>query len=458
MKKKSFRWFLAAILVLILTAAVLRFSADRIENVQFAPQIFTESNRELPSIDRGFYRSRAFSVRNEPQECPDYEGEAEKPQLEQLQINLRRFSDGEITETGLENIEKLFSSLSSGNRYIVRFVYDWDGRASWTEPTDLDIILTHMRQLAPILQKYRQNIFALQGLFVGNWGEMNGTPYTQPESMCALASELLENTQGMYLSVRTPGQWRTIQEACGEDAVTAKMGLFNDGLTGNATDCGTYSEANMEAELAFQEKLCRSVPNGGEAIRPCVYNDFENAVQHLRTLHITYLNAEYDQAVLDKWAAHTVSEPGCFDGMDGLTYMDRHLGYRYLLDGAGVEYCWLKNSLKVTASVKNVGFAPVYAEKPVTLTLRGSSQTITLTPNGDLREAVGGNESEKPFHLTAELSVPELQDCCYDVYMQIWDPITDSPLELANEQTPEEWGFWLGQLTFAHSRLNEMIT
>lgn len=40
---------------------------------------------------------------------------------------------------------------------------------------------------------------------------------------------------------------------------------------------------------------------GGEAVNDNVYNDGANAQEYLRKLHVTYLNSQYDDKVLNKW-------------------------------------------------------------------------------------------------------------------------------------------------------------
>lgn len=51
-------------------------------------------------------------------------------------------------------------------------------------------ILMHMEQLSYILREYSEKIFSLQGLFIGNWGEMNGTRYSTDEDLQKLAKSL----------------------------------------------------------------------------------------------------------------------------------------------------------------------------------------------------------------------------------------------------------------------------
>ena len=49
---------------------------------------------------------------------------------------------------------------------------------------------------------------------------------------------------------------------------------------------------DREEELAFQDVLCSSVPSGGEVIVDNPYNDLENAIADLKTMHVSYLNED----------------------------------------------------------------------------------------------------------------------------------------------------------------------
>ena len=323
---------------------------------------FTESARDLKNPNRGFYHLYTFWITEEE---TDYEELIERmydedtdTQLTLVKICLQNYRGEMIGEKGLENINQLFHALKSlDKQMIVRFLYDDEGQNEQYEPEELDRILQHMRQLEPVLSEHKKQIFLIQGLFTGNWGEMNGTQYDSPEDMGLLAKQLASVTdESIYLSVRTPAQWRSIirsdspsKESLEENPLAVRLGLFNDGLLGSKSDYGTYKlesneekdllgRWNREDELDFQGELCRYVPNGGEVIvdNPC--NDFENAVEGLAKRHITYINKDYDQAVLRKWEQETVTEPGCFYGMDGCTYIDRHLGYRLLIADTNLEY------------------------------------------------------------------------------------------------------------------------
>ncbi len=457
-----------------LTFAVLFLAASmRGYHMQFHVKTFSESSRQLINPDRGFYWQHGYVIQGEYQ---SFESQVPTPSesdaagtLEMVQVNLRNFRDCEITDTGLENMDRLFEALSARKkRYIVRFLYDWSGEADRYEPKELDIILRHMEQVAPVLHKYADCIYTLQGLFIGNWGEMNGTPFVDAQSLKALALQLARSTpEEIPLSVRMPMYWRRITDisdpsTTAEEPLARRIGLYNDGMLGSESDYGTYGTGEprgddpytywtREEELAFQQELCKYVPNGGETIVDNTYNDFENAVAFLNTMHVSYLNRDYDRNVLEKWARSTVTEPGCYQGMDGLRYIERHLGYRYLIESAQISYDLFANRVTLGANLKNVGFAPAYSDKSLFLTLKGRQETLKLKLPQQLDGLTGGHQRDQLLFAGTEIPLTELHETSYRVYLEIQDDATGLRVQFANALEPgqsEAYGYCLGEFSF----------
>lgn len=460
-------WFGIIILLLIIFCALLRrvYIRVKVEDV-----MFTESARELKNPNRGFYHLYTFWITEEE---TNYEELIDRmyyddtdTELTLVKICLQNYRGDAISEKGIENIKKLFRALGTlDNQMLVRFIYDDEGRNEEYEPENLDIILQHMKQLEPVFSEHSEQIFIIQGLFIGNWGEMNGTRYNTPEDMGRLARQLASVTdESIYLSVRTPAQWRSIiqsnypsKERLSDNALAARLSLFNDGLLGSQSDYGTYKlesndqidplgRWNREEELEFQGELCRYVPNGGEVIvdNPC--NDFENAIEGLAERHITYINKDYDQAVFKKWEKETVTEEGCFEGMDGYTYIDRHLGYRLLIADTNLEYQKKQRCISVEVLLKNVGFAPLYKEPEIHMVLhdKENDELISKEMLCDVRELAGGEESERLQAAYSSINVNELSKSDYTVYFFIEDSDTGKHILLANEQDEEEYGYRIG--------------
>ena len=219
-----------------------------------------------------------------------YQGD-DNTSLTLVEINLQYYRYGEVSETGMANIEALFQALGDlDKQLIVRFMYDWDGENEKYEPETIDIILRHMEQLEIVLRESSEQIFIIQGLFTGNWGEMNTTKYFGDGDLFRLTEKLDSVTEpAIYLAVRTPEQWRRItglqdgtEESMQDHLLAGRISLYNDGMLGNESDYGTYRAYEVQGkvvteraeELAFQEELCRFVPNGGEVIDNNPYNDF----------------------------------------------------------------------------------------------------------------------------------------------------------------------------------------
>lgn len=455
---------LAACLILFVFADPFGICGRRVKlkDITIQTQAFTESNRELRNPDRGFYCLYTFTISDEEEtysaEVGKYCRMTPAHTLVLLEINLQNYREGDISQAGLANIDALLDTWAkSGRQLIVRFLYDWDGENLLHEPETLDIILRHIAQTGPLLQRHADAIFTLQGLFVGSWGEMHSTRFGSDDDLRRLAHALVQATGGnLYLSVRTPAQWRAITRRGADRQLAARIGLFNDGILASQTDLGTYDSPGQGAErrtrdreLDFQEKLCAGVPNGGEVVSDNVYNDFENAVNDLSAMHITYLNQDYDREVLDKWAAATMSGRGCFDGLDGLSYIQRRLGYRLFIRQVSVSQELSPQRLLVAADFQNAGFAPLYASPKVTLVLQRESDSATLScpMEHNLPELPGGNMTQMVGTAQAEVVLENLTEDTWHIYLNLEDPASGMPVLLANEQPRGKNGYFLGTVT-----------
>lgn len=435
---------------------------------------FSESAAPLSNPDRGTYLIYGFAITDQNINYSTLVADKFKNDrsntLAMIQINLRNYSNGEISEAGLEHIAELFGALRSvtGKRLLVRFLYDWDGKNLSTEPESLDIILAHIRQLAPILRNNSDQIFVVQGLFLGNWGEMNGSKFLKNDNYKLLTNALTSATDdSTFLAVRMPAQWRAITELADitADSLTGhpyawRFSLYNDGIMGNEGDYGTYgtrsrAEAgdftlwNRSEELAFQNQLCSYVPNGGEVIINNTFNDYENALPTLRQMHITYINEDYDRKVFQKWEQTVISNGSVYDGLDGYTYIKRHLGYRLLINSADMAYHVEDDSMTFRVDMQNTGFAPLYGSKEGRLILHHTQNNVYyLYPFEENITALSRTGSEADiFSLQLRLPLSKLPAGAYTASFQLWDNDTDSQLQLAIDTPQTSLGYQLGVFT-----------
>ena len=58
------------------------------------------------------------------------------------------------------------------------------------------LIETHMEQIGDIVLKYAEDILVIQGIFVGNWGEMHGSKFLDIRDMRELLCCLHRSVKG----------------------------------------------------------------------------------------------------------------------------------------------------------------------------------------------------------------------------------------------------------------------
>ncbi len=422
--------------------------------IVFRPFPLKEETGFLGNPYRGFYaicRLYAQSLILDEKNIPvtEYQPPAEHT-LVLLEINLQHFSDQMLSAQALENIHTAFRHFADMNMaMIVRFVYDWEGQGALKEPASLSIILQHMGQLSPLLMQYGSHIYILQGLFIGSWGEMHNTRYTAQRHLIALAEQLAAcSSPHTYIAIRCPNQWRTIFRcysplSLGEarrSGMQSRFCLFNDAIMGSETDMGTYGtlsrsvstsysdKLNRYDEILFQSQLCRYVPNGGEVLHASSLNDFKPAVRTLEAMRISYLNCNYDRAVLDKWAkGHTAPHP--FKKHSDLDYISARLGYRFALQKSEVHIA--QNQLTLRLNLSNQGFAPCYRPLQVKLLLTDSEGRILAAHSVDADTRAWLPET--PIAFSAAFTVPEMvleQKCL--LALQLYDPLLNVSIRLCN--------------------------
>lgn len=375
-------------------------------------------------------------------------------QLCLVEINLVHFNERPLTEKVLAIVKRIFNHFTNQKKQmIVRFVYDWEGKGILNEPKDIAIILNHMKQLSPLFHEYADHIYILQGLFIGSWGEMHSSRYLNERNMTSLAKQLYncsgEKTQ---IALRCPSFWRMLfktdqpldEAAAFTDIQKARFSLFNDGMMASEADFGTYGSISAldsrtygdkwvrEDEIAFQNKLCRYVSNGGEVINECRYNDPAAAIDTLETMRVSYLHCEYDEKVLEKWKmSRSGSAIGPWKDRTAYEYIAAHLGYRFTLEKVNLAAASDKSGNLVAAvKLSNRGFAPCYHKYKVKLIVRTASflKVYEYEADTDTRMWMPNEKTEFRTVLTAV----DWQPGNYVLCLAICDPRSQQAIQLAN--------------------------
>lgn len=459
-----------ALLLALGISTLLTAAGNAAPAVRAECAVFTESAKALKNPNRGFYYIYRFEIKDKETDyntlVPQLFEKDTETTLALVEFNLKEYKDQAISSKGMKNLENLFQALAKTEKHlIVRFLYDWDDNATESEPENMGQILFHIRQVGPLLKAHENRIFTLQGVFLGNCGEMHSSRYMETDRVQTLARKLGEAAgENIYLALRTPLQWRQTTRVSNPAGISrrdkilaTRIGLFNDGMMGSGSDLGTYGAGSREKdgplvswsreeELDFQNVLCRLVPNGGEVVISNYLNNLENALKDLSRMHITYLNLGYDKAVLDKWAASKPAEAGVFSGLDGLALVERRLGYRLVIREARMSAAG--DQLSLEADLQNVGFAPVY--KPV------ETRAVFRTAGGrelsyaflqDVRRLSGGTEAAQKLTLALSVPLTELAGESWSVYLEMKDQATGQRILFGNDAEPEAHGYRLGTVT-----------
>lgn len=460
------------LLIVIALAFIILLGKHFNLNLQYQPTHPEESTSVLTLPYCGFFHLYGYRLSEEDKKetmrwCEQMLAN-DSQSIVLLQINLCNYSNSPISENALEQLDNIFSAFSTAKKQIIlRFLYDWDGKALETEPANLTQILSHMEQVAPVVNRYQSHIFLLQGVFTGNCGEMNQTHYGTNENIIQLMEYLSSVTdKNIFLSVRTPAQVRTItksgnplsEKEAYRDSLSARLGLFNDGMLGNAFDCGTYDDTSFadtsdytekgtrKEEISFQNTLCQFVPNGGEAVLDNPYNDLNNAITDLSRMHISYLSCDHDATVLNKWkkTIYHGEKSDIFNGVTGYDYIGAHLGYRYVLRNSSAGLNFFRSHITLSATIENTGFSPAYRPFQICFILQNATgDKITVPVNYDNRKILSG----KTVTITTSLSAHKLQKGDYNLSLSFTDKATNLPVSFANEETNPDKSIPCGQIS-----------
>ena len=441
-------------------------------NLKYTPTVLEESARELDNPYRGFYRMIGYILSDDqkPAEAAAWcskNCDSNPYPLMLLEINLKNYSNSNISTKARNQLDKILEQcLLAKKQVILRFLYDWDGQAMSTEPSDLSRIKKHISQLSPTVNKYSDCIYILQGTLTGNNGEMNNSNYGEINQIRQIMEELDQNiSSDIYLAVRTPGQLRGIlrnrnplsSTEAGNGTLQSRLSLFNDGMLGSVYDLGTYDDTPLQSdsrleeegtrseELLFQYKLCQYVPNGGEVTIDNKYNNLDNAISDLSTMCVSYLNSDHDLAVLNKWKNSTYTGSGVFSGYSGYDYIRAHLGYRYFIKSSSLDFhAFMSDKASLYLTIENVGFAPAYRQfdTALILTNQETGESRRMKTEIDNRSIAGSDQSE----FKIELDVRSFEKGTYQVNLEMKDPYTRQVIHFANTGSEESATVSVGRL------------
>lgn len=364
------------------------------------PEYQTEGNQKLVNPARGWYAIYTFSIEDKinPEELKWSLRDGESLAL--LRIDISSYRSKELDQQAVSNLKRILQFFDHCQRdVILRVVYDLEGKGIEQEPEEFKIVLMHLKQIGEVLKQGDHSVFLVQGLLVGSWGEMHDSKYLSKKHLIKMR-ECFKPYLGkdIYLAVRTPAQWRMLAEENEQN-----LCVFDDAIFGSSSHLGTFGTMTREAagwenpwnsteERLFLNKICDKLPCGGEALLPSdgkKYTDKE-FVRQIRQMHLIYLNAVYDQRLLDIWRKHAMKESRWKTLFD---YIGDHLGYRFVAEN--IEITKMKRKeLWIQGVIKNVGFGTLVQDAQLMLIVEVEENKEEYIADIDLCNIKGDTKQE----------------------------------------------------------------
>ena len=384
-----------------------------------------ESLEQIKNPGRGWYRIYTYDL---AQELPELYIACEEETLALLLIDIGAFKNERISDSALVYLEKILEFFEKNEKKVIlRPVYDTTGHGMEREPGTLQIVKEHMQQLGEVIERYAENILVVQGIMVGDWGEMHGSKFLSDKHLKELTKEYITAmNQSCYLAVRTPRQWKTAAESM-DTHMRNCLVLFNDGIFGSETDLGTYASSDKrKQDLKWQYDSLGYGPVGGEAVADVrisgispgqdialdtmwdngnmsfaepVDLDKNSVMDDLRKMHVTYLNSMHDQKLLDQWKAQTMKWNGSMISV--YDYIGLHLGYRFIVrdatwtavektvPGGGLRKHFMGKKEKfLEVTVENSGFADLYDEAECIIYVKTSDGGSHICPETETESMI----------------------------------------------------------------------
>ena len=406
--------------------------------------VYSESDAKFPNPERGFYKASQTNLGDAPTLLIEDTLRAYRERnitLIYRYFYLKSFRDKALTPEVLDQINTDLALMrKTGMKCVMRFAYS---SRQTEDDAPLDIVLQHLDQLKPVLEKNADVIAVLQAGLIGAWGEWyySSNNLKTPEIRAAILDKMLDVLPARRMvQVRTPGYKTeylrnttplTPNNAFG-GSKAARIGHHNDCFMASVNDYGTYENIELEKEYLHIDGLY--LPVGGETCPPNNIDpaDCQKAESEMRNLRWTYLNEDYYRGVNDRW-----KELGCMDNII------RELGYRFVLHSATYsEEIAAGGALNIQMKLNNVGYASLFNPRKVEFVLKNkeTAQLYIAETNEDPRFWQPLTDTE----LTLSLGIPQdMPEGTYQLYLHLPDPeplLYGNPaysIRLANEDVWE---------------------
>lgn len=338
-----------------------------------------------------------------------------------------------LTQDALKAFEATLDNVRQrGKSAIVRFAYDKNFSGYTQCDPDQSVILGHLKQLGEIYSRNTDVIQFVELGMYGSWGEMHSSHTGTNEHIVEALQTLLECTPPeIKIGVRRPdivATWLGVnagnnysgfdidsetfhQAAQAKGDTLFRVGMYNDGYLGSSSDLGTIGmgasghQMTREMMVKWLEQYSSHTPYGGELVANYNGDHPINTPAYLseegfRT-HTSYLNYEWHQPTILGWKEMTYEgDEAEYYGKDGFTYVENHLGYRFILRESSIET--VGNKIAGRLQIENVGFGNLTKNAIVSFVIRHEGKVEEIFPDEtiDPQTWLSRETSTINYHLT----------------------------------------------------------
>lgn len=379
---------------------------------------YNTSNEIITNPERGFHKftetnSTNYSFLNQSS-LSGYRTGVDKITMIYRGFYLESFMTSPISQTYLNNMQIDFNTLrNSGLKATIRFGYYTSSQTGAYQPSKSQII-SHIQQLAPVINANKDVILSIQIGFIGRWGEYyytNSTEFgngdytaytsTQWQNRKEVLDACFNNfDSSIFIQLRYPYAKTKMYG----NVYIPRLGYFNDAFLNVYGDEGFFPicQTCTPSQTQINEVISQTSDNlmSGETNAITNRTVGSNAIVEMDLYNWSIINRDYYGSVITSWI-----NDGSF------TTIINKLGYRFVLNF--LNYSFNDNLLNLTFNTTNEGFSKILKNKNTFLVLKSSTNTFSFPLNIDVK--LWGNS----FNETVDLS--SLPEDIYQVFLKIED-------------------------------------
>lgn len=354
-----------------------------------------------------------------------------------------------LTQDALAAFEATLDNVRQrGKSAIVRFAYDLNYNGFKNCDPEQSVILGHLKQIGTVYGRNTDVIQYVELGMYGSWGEMHSSHTGTNEHIAEALQTLLECTPPeIKIGVRRPDIVATwlgvnvgnnysgfdidseafLQAAQAKGDTLYRVGMYNDGYLGSSSDLGTIGmgasghQMTREMMVKWLEQYSSHTPYGGELVANYNGEHPINTPAYLseegfRT-HTSYLNYEWHQPTILGWKEMTYEgDEAEYNGKDGFTYVENHLGYRFILRES--EIACDGRTITGSFKIENVGFGNLTQPSIVTFVLRNEGTTLELNSFATINPQEW--LSQKTTEVTYAIALPDnISQGTYELFIRL---------------------------------------